>query len=243
MADSKISALTELTGANVEIAADVLPIVDDSVTTTKKIKVSNLLGGAYTTAGDIVQASGAGVAARLGIGTKRQVPTVNSGATALAYANPITIGTMQATTSGTEFDFTGIPSGVRRITIHFLGVSVSGTDDILVQIGDSGGFETSGYISTTGVMSSGGSTATTSSTAGFVMYSNAATDVCSGTMTLNLMDAATFQWVSSHSHKVATTAAAAGGGEKALSAELTQVRITRTGTDTFDAGAVNISYE
>lgn len=42
MADSKISALSALTGANVEQLADVLPIVDTSVTTTKKILVSEL---------------------------------------------------------------------------------------------------------------------------------------------------------------------------------------------------------
>lgn len=42
MADSKISALTALTGANVASSSDVLPIVDTSVTTTKKILVSEL---------------------------------------------------------------------------------------------------------------------------------------------------------------------------------------------------------
>lgn len=42
MADQKISALTALTGANVDTTADVLPIVDTSVTTTKKILVSEL---------------------------------------------------------------------------------------------------------------------------------------------------------------------------------------------------------
>ena len=43
MANTKISGLTALTGANVEAAADVLAIVDTSVTTTKKILVSELL--------------------------------------------------------------------------------------------------------------------------------------------------------------------------------------------------------
>lgn len=43
MADSKISALTSLTGASVDGAADVLAIVDTSVTTTKKITVDEAL--------------------------------------------------------------------------------------------------------------------------------------------------------------------------------------------------------
>lgn len=42
MADTKISGLTALTGANVDTAADVLAIVDDSVTTTKKITAAEL---------------------------------------------------------------------------------------------------------------------------------------------------------------------------------------------------------
>lgn len=44
MADQKISALTALTGVNVDSAADVLVIVDDSVTETKKILVSEIAG-------------------------------------------------------------------------------------------------------------------------------------------------------------------------------------------------------
>src|SRR3972149_2730731 len=42
MADSKISALTALTGANVDTAADVLAIVDTGVSTTKKILINEL---------------------------------------------------------------------------------------------------------------------------------------------------------------------------------------------------------
>jgi hypothetical protein len=42
MADTKISGLTALTGANVDTAADVIPIVDTGVTTTKKITVDEL---------------------------------------------------------------------------------------------------------------------------------------------------------------------------------------------------------
>lgn len=42
MADSKITAYTALTGANVDTAADVLEIVDVSVTTNKKILVDEL---------------------------------------------------------------------------------------------------------------------------------------------------------------------------------------------------------
>lgn len=42
MANAKISSLTALTGAGVDATADVLPIVDTSATTTKKILVEEL---------------------------------------------------------------------------------------------------------------------------------------------------------------------------------------------------------
>lgn len=241
MADTKISALASLAGSGVEIAADVLAIVDDSVTTTKKIVVSNLLGAAYTAAGDIAQASAAGVAARLAIGTARQVPTVNSGATALAYANPITLGTEQSSASGTEIDFGSIPAGVRRITIMFVAISTDSTSPLLIQIGDAGGFETSAYSG-----GAGNRSAEAINSAGFhATQSLAAAQTFSGTVTLYLEDSSDFTWV--ESGIVANNTSGLphySGGSKALSAELTQVRITTvSGTANFDAGVINISYE
>ncbi len=147
-----------------------------------------------------------------------------------------------ATTSGTAHDFTGIPAGVRRIVIAFEGVSLSGTDHFLVQLGDSGGFETTGYVSTSIATTGAGGGSNTSNTTGFAIYSGAAANVLSGHMTLTRQDGSHL-WVCSHSGKVGTTGAVIGGGDKTLSGELTQVRLTRTGSNTFDAGSVNIIYE
>lgn len=199
------------------------------------------VNGILTTAGDTLQASAAGTFARLALGTARQVPTVNAGATALAYANPITLATEQASTSGTSIDFTGIPAGVRRITINFVGTSISGTANWLIQIGDAGGPETSGYL--------GGSAnvnfSNTAFTAGFGWFGNDAAGVYHGRMVLTLENAAAFTWVCSA--VIARSDAAQmylTAGSKSLSAELTQVRITTSnGSDTFDAGVINISYE
>jgi len=82
----------------------------------------------------------------------------------LTYTNQITLGTSQATTSGTSKDFTGIPSWVRRITLMFNGVSTSGTNAVQVHLGTSGGFETSGYV--------GGATAAASASAGFTSFTS-----------------------------------------------------------------------
>jgi hypothetical protein len=152
----------------------------------------------------------------------------------------LTVMTPQSTTSGTEKDFT-IPSGVKEITVMFNLVSLSGTDDILVQLGDSGGIETTGYESTSTSLAAGIGHVTSSS--GFILILNLNGRSVRGTMTIRLCDPSTNTWVANHSCAIsAGSITALGGGVKSLSAELTQVRVTRTGTNTFDDGSVNIQY-
>ncbi len=141
--------------------------------------------------------------------------------------------------SGTSIDFTSIPSWVRRITVMLSGVSLSGTSSVLVQLGISTGVVTSGYVSTT--ISSGGGT--TASTAGFAMQNATASNTMSGIMTITLFD--TNAWVSSHSAKNSTTLTCNGGGNVTnIGGTLDRIRITTVnGTDTFDAGTVNLFYE
>lgn len=190
-----------------------------------------------TTAGDTIYATGASTPARLAIGTARQVLTVNAGATAPAWANPITLGTPQASTSGTSIDFTGIPAGVRRITIMFNGVSTNGTSVVIVQLGDAGGFETTNYL---------GSNSTANFSSGFAPdgITNASA-VRHGVMTLALEDSSDFTWVfGSMIGRSDSVGSFVSAGMKSLSEVLTQVRITTAGgVDTFDAGEINIQYE
>lgn len=69
--------------------------------TSGAVTVTNSMATAITTAGDVIQGTGSGTFARLGIGTVGQVLTVNSGATALEYATPATGGglTLLSTTT------------------------------------------------------------------------------------------------------------------------------------------------
>jgi hypothetical protein len=51
-------------------------------------------------------------------------------------------------------------------------------------------------------------------------------------------------WVSSHTYRQLSTNALFGGGTVTLGGTLDRVRITTVnGTDTFDAGTINILYE
>lgn len=180
-------------------------------------------------------------------GTTRTVTVPNkNGTMAMTSDIPagITLGTEQASTSGTSIDFTGIPAGTKRITIMFVGVSTNGTDNYLVQLGDAGGFETTGYTSACNAVG----TSTQTSSSGFLITPSdvQAAAAYHGKIVLTLEDSSGFTWVSTgnlYSSGGATTMPYSVG-TKSLSAELTQVRITTSGgTNTFDAGAINIQYE
>lgn len=154
---------------------------------------------------------------------------------------PLVQGTAQNSTSGTSIDFTGIPSWVKRITVMFSGVSTSGTSNLLVQIG-SGSFVTTGYLSTSTAVAASSSTGLSTATTGFNILQSLATDLLSGHMILtNITSNA---WVSFHCAKRSGNASLQGGGDVSLSGTLDRVRITTVnGTDTFDAGSINIMYE
>lgn len=164
--------------------------------------------------------------------------TTNSG----AVYDSLQRGTA-VTASGTSVDFTGIPSWVKRITVMFSGVSTSGTSNIQIQIG-SGSFTTSGYSSCATAVSSGGATnAVTSTTGLLVEASGAAAAVRFGNIVLINVTGNT--WNSSNvltSSPTPISVHAAGG--IALGGTLDRVRVTTVnGTDTFDAGTINIIYE
>lgn len=155
-------------------------------------------------------------------------------------SSDITLGTEQASTSGTSIDFTSIPAGTKRITVMFSGVSTNGTSSVLVQVGDSGGVEASGYAAGASYAASD-----EQSTAGFIAVpGNGASTAWHGSMIIDLEDAAGFSWVAQSAMASPGSAIRHSAGSKSLSAELDRIRITTVnGTDTFDAGAINISYE
>lgn len=179
--------------------------------------------------------------------------SLNSGAvttTALASASvtstilaqPFTSGTAVASTSGTSIDFTSIPSWVKRITVMLRGVSTNGTSIPIIQLGDSGGIETSGYAGSTWLAN----TANSLHSSGFSLdASHSATYVLEGLVVFSLCDLATNTWVGAFNGGLSSVATAlTGAGSKSLSATLDRVRITTVnGTDTFDAGSINIMYE
>ena len=157
-----------------------------------------------------------------------------------AQLQRIVRATAVASTSGTSIDFNSIPSWVKRITVMLSGVSTSGTSNIMVQLGDSGGVETTSYTS---VVSAGAGAY--SNTTGFMLTGVLAAALSrNGHIVITLVGSNVWVASSINANSDTTYTTSVGAGNKTLSDTLTQVRITTVnGTDTFDAGSINIMYE
>lgn len=161
-------------------------------------------------------------------------------ATATSAVN--TLATAVASTSGTSIDFTSIPSWVKRITVMFSGVSTSGTSNLVVRAGTSGGIDSTNYTSNRGTINNTSVFATTTTT-GFDVASFASAAILNkGNVILNNITGNV--WVSSGCISDSGTQTASSAGTVSLAGVLDRVRITTVnGTDTFDAGTINILYE
>jgi hypothetical protein len=185
-------------------------------------------------------------------GTVTGATTFNAAVTGTSFSTatgtlyPLVSGTAVASTSGTSIDFTSIPSWVKRITVMFNGFSTNGSSNYLVQLGDAGGFETTGYLSAGAYIASGAAPSTAFTTGLGIQNGGAGSaTITHGAMIISLQNSATNTWaaignfINTDSARTLYMA-----GTKPLSDTLTQVRITTVnGTDTFDAGTINIMWE
>ena len=151
----------------------------------------------------------------------------------------LTLGTAQASTSGTSIDFTGIPSWVKRVTVMFNGVSTSGSSSPQIQLGSSSGIETSGYLGS----SEANGFSVVHSTGWKFNESHGASNILHGSLVITSMGSSAWvmQGIVSRSdlNIICRTS-----GSKTLSSTLDRIRITTVnGTDTFDAGSINILME
>ena len=185
-----------------------------------------------TAEGDIIY-RGAADFQRLAKGADEQVLTLASGIPAWADMNRGGVSAATAASSGTTIDIGSIPAWATRIWVMFDAVSLNGTDDLLVQIGDSGGIENTGYVS-------GSRETAASSTAGFIMFVGNATRAATGIM--HLVKGAGNQWFESH-NIYSPTISSGGGGSKTLSDVLDRIRILPSGANSFDgSGFVTVRW-
>jgi hypothetical protein len=175
------SDITSLTGLTTALS------VAQGGTGAATFSANNVLLGNGTSALQVVAPSTSG-----NVLTSNGTTWVSS---AGAYA--LTSGTAVSSTSGTSIDFTSIPSWVKRITVMFSGVSLNGSSSYLVQLGDSGGVETTGYTSTSITTDNTGGSASVSSTSGFVYFGGDASYLQNGLLVITNLTGNI--WVSNHS--------------------------------------------
>lgn len=153
------------------------------------------------------------------------------------------IGTPVSMSSGspTEIGFTGIPSGVSMVIVGFNAASTNGTSGQIIQLGDSGGYEASGYLGTVEV----GASRAAHNTGFLLSVTTTAAMAHHGHLILVRMDAAGTEW-SMHGN-LSLDAGASGvysnAGSVTLAGALDRIRWTTVGgTDVADGGTMNISY-
>jgi len=192
------------------------------------------------TRGSILYGNASGETARLAKGAADTVLTSDGTDISWVAASGGSTFTLVAsvdTTSGTAIDFTGLPSGVNRVTLNLVNVSTDSNQRLLVQLGDSGGIEASGYLASSAHTAGG-----VYSTNGFPIIRTVASNFNSGIMILTRVTGN--QWASTHSTTRDTSGTGAfGGGSKTLTGELTQLRLTRLSSGNFNQGNVSLSYE
>lgn len=218
-------------------------------TTPKKATLVGLVSSIFTTARTISNGIFDAATFRLknvgGFSPVFTVTSLTANRNITLQDRAITVGMTTATqqnASGANVDFTAIPAGVRRITIMIDGVSTTGANTPSLQLGGSGGVETSGYAATNTLVVNAAATAIASTATGFSFGGSNASNIYNGKIVLDLMDVAANKWTCAGivgSQSITSFAA----GTKSVAAVLDRVRLTVGGGDTYDTGTFNISWE
>lgn len=242
MATQAASAVA-ITGGTISglttLGASAAAITGGTITGITDLTVADGGTGASThTANAVLIGNGTSAITSIAPSTSGNVLTSN-GTTWASSAAPSTITLLTAvnTTGVTYHDF-AVPSGVKDICVTAAGYSTNGTSPIIVQLGDAGGIEASGYSSMCGDYA-GDTTATT----GFLICVPVAANAHQFKLNLRLVHAASFLWLGEGGCSGTTSTSSAGS--KSTSAEVTTVRVTMVnGTDTVDALTyLNVSYQ
>lgn len=213
---------------NANITTD--KIADDSVTLAK------MAGG---TDGNLITYDASGNPAAVATGSLGNVLTSSGAGAPPTMSMPTTLATAQSA-SGTTLTFSSLPAGLNRIVFMFAGFSTDGTSNLLLQLGDSGGLETSGYASISSIINSS-SIAHVNSTAGIIVHNDIASNSHHGQVTFNRFNSN--QWAASGViNRAANGVTWVAGTTVNLSAVCDRIAVTTVSGDTFDAGTVNIQY-
>lgn len=231
------------------IAGGANSLVTNNTVTTLQVGSSNVVAANSTVTQILVAGSNAVVAnstvTTLAVGGATAL-TVNTTAAvfggtvadATATLRPFVNSTAVALSTQATVDFNDIPSWVKRVSVVFFAVSLTGTDQPLIQLGT--GTSGTPSFASSGYQSYNSDTGRTS-TAGFIGPGGSAGDSRYGVLQIINQDGN--KWVAWGIINSSTSNEQRTIGQVTLGGTLTQLRLTRTGTNTFDAGNINILYE
>jgi hypothetical protein len=165
------------------------------------------------------------------------------GAGNLSWVNGrMVLATAQNTTSGTSIDFTGIPSWVKRVTVMLNDVSTNGSSEVVARLGTSGGVVNTGYSSLRMLFSDSSTTTGATVTSGFPWGNPGVSYSLRGM--ISIVNISGNVWLANGTNTNSVGYGIVTSGNVTLSGTLDRLRLTTVnGTDTFDAGSINILYE
>ena len=176
-------------------------------------------------------------------GTFSTVPADGS-ITPAKLSQPFTSGTAVASTSGTAIDFTGIPSYAKQIFVMFSKVSVDGTSSLLLQLGDSGGIENTNYDGMSALATTSGANANINITNGIPLLYHTMSAASEYSGNLRILNIDQNKWtIDGIIYASSLNYLNYFAGTKETSGTLDRIRITTSGTNTFDLGLINIMYQ
>jgi len=237
-------AYSGATPTSVPLSGDDLSdgIISEAKLGTDAVSLAKMKAG---TDGNIISYDASGNPVAIATGSDGQVLTSTGAGSPPAFealpAGGYTEKGVATSTSGASSTISGFPAAVKTILIVINKVSGNGAVELVLRLGDSGGVEESGYVSTNHRID--GSTVTVAADTAHFMIANGggAADPFSTVMNLTRSASGVHDWIVSWITKQSTAANNFGAGSKTLSGELTQLQILTTGT--FDAGNWNAYYQ
>ena len=152
---------------------------------------------------------------------------------------------IDVSTSATSYELsTSIPSWAKKVIISYSGVNTSGTDEFALELGNAGGYVTSGYVSGVTMTTSIASFEATTGDFTINRSDPGASSVYTGHSILTLLNSTTDLWVcSSQVYDADANSISFQCGHVALSGTLTKIKLqTKFGVDTFEGGSVSIMW-
>jgi len=177
-------------------------------------------------------------------GTALTSPVINTGVSGTAGVSMMKLGTTVATTSGSTADFTSIPTWAKKIVLSLNAVKTTGTLLMTLRLGDSGGIESTGYVSSSWALGYP-STSGQDKTDAFLLHNITATnEELTGQYTFCLVNSANNTWsISGFNQDTSGTTGYGMGtvGFKSLTTELDRISVITP--DAYSSGEINIVYE